>query len=621
VEGVVLIYMDEYSADKLGQKWGDPVWDRDVYARLLDRLKDCHAKAVVFDVLFKTYGTNGQSFADALRAARKAGVPVILGGKREREPKPHGSIATSLLRPADEFMSLANWGLAETGPPPLRRHFLGEKGIPSLALRTAELTGEHASRPLSPERWINFYGPPGFLRHYSLYDVCDVLDPELTLPAAFSNNVCFVGGLNTGTPVAGGVLVDEWHTPYSRWGGGKTPGVELTATVYLNLVRGDWLTRLPIWGETLIVAIAGIVFGFGFVFCRPTLATGIGLAAAVILAGAACWWMWHSYVWFSWLVIVAVQIPFALVWSALAYTRRLTPEKGPAPDVTTVVTPGSSPSRPADRFPAIPDHTMLRCVGGGGYGEVWLARNVVGGYHAVKIVRRDEFDHPGPFEREFRGLEKFMPISRAHAGLVHVLHVGRRDEEGFIYYVMEAADDETTGAQITPDSYSPRNLATDLRRRGHLSAAEAVKLGLDLTDALEFLHQHGLIHRDIKPANIIFVNNKPKLADIGLVTAVAAPGADVTYVGTKGYIAPEGPGTPAADVYSLGKVLYETSMGLGREQFPELPNTLAQRPDHAALLELNKILLKACRQDPSQRYRTAADMRADILASFVVRPL
>ena len=130
---------------------------------------------------------------------------------------------------------------------------------------------------------------------------------------------------------------------------------------------------------------------------------------------------------------------------------------------------------------------------------------------------------------------------------------------------------------------------------------------MELTAALEFLHQQQLIHRDIKPANIIFVKGVPKFADIGLVTDIAGTGG-VSYLGTKGYIAPEGPGTPAADLYSLGKVLYEMSTGLGCGLFPELPSTLFQRSDHIEMLSLNAVILQACRQDPSQRYQSAAEM-------------
>ena len=64
----------------------------------------------------------------------------------------------------------------------------------------------------------------------------------------------------------------------------------------------------------------------------------------------------------------------------------------------------------------------------------------MGVHRAVKIVHRKSFTHQRPFERELSGIRKFEPISRSHAGLVDVLQVGRNDEEGYFYYVMELAD-------------------------------------------------------------------------------------------------------------------------------------------------------------------------------------
>lgn len=620
VEGVIVIYMDEVSAQALDQKWGEAWWTRDWHAKLLSRLKDCRAKAVVFDILFDRPSTNDDVFISAIQASRQAGTAVIIGGQAVVSAASSGSVLTNVLRPTPRLEAAAAWGLAELEP--RREHFAGAEGLPSLAMRTAELTLPNSpSTSLPSERWINFYGPPGYIRHCSY---ADALDARLTAAAAFADKVCFVGAWPS-TPLAGGVRVDEWSTPYSRWGGGKAPGVEITATVFLNLARGDWLTRLPVWAESCLLAAAGVLFGFGLALCRPVLAafTGLGVAAAV--AATASWLMWHHHFWFSWLAISGVQMPVAVGWSVLARAKRPSREKARleqalrqpsltvASPVSTVVDQAAPPARSADWTLAIPDHTLIRSVGRGAYGEVWLARNAIGIYHAVKIIRRELFEQSAPFEREFHGLQKFMPISRSHPGLVHVLHVGRRDPEGFIYYVMEAADDETTGPGINPESYSPRNLAKEIRKRGHLSAGECLQLGLDLTAALGFLHEEHLIHRDIKPANIIFVRGAPKLADIGLVTDIAATGQAVTYLGTKGYIAPEGPGTPVADLYSLGKVLYEAAMGLNCESFPELPSTLIQRPDHAELLRLNQVILKACRQDARQRYQSAAEMREELL--------
>src|SRR6266849_3712040 len=140
VEGVIVIYMDKISTDKLGQQWGEARWDRKLHAQLLDRLKDCHAKAVVFDIRFDRTSANDQPFINALQAARQAGMPVIIGGEVNVDATAGGSVMTSLLRPIPELEKVSAWGLAEFGNDPLRRHFVGAENLPSLAMRTAELT-------------------------------------------------------------------------------------------------------------------------------------------------------------------------------------------------------------------------------------------------------------------------------------------------------------------------------------------------------------------------------------------------------------------------------------------------------------------------------------------------
>ncbi|MDB6067234.1 MAG: hypothetical protein JWR26_3442 [Pedosphaera sp.] len=258
----------------------------------------------------------------------------------------------------------------------------------------------------------------------------------------------------------------------------------------------------------------------------------------------------------------------------------------------------------------IPDHELIRCIGRGSYGEVWLARNMMGVHRAVKIVYRKSFKDDRPFERELSGIRKFEPISRSHEGFVDVLHVGINEGQGCFYYVMELGDDQTSGQQVDPDSYLPKTLGKQISLQGKLTLQECLELGLALSQALAELHRRDLVHRDVKPSNIIFVNGVPKLADIGLVADVNEARS---YVGTEGFIPPEGPGTPQADVYSLGKVLYEACTGKDRQDFPELPTQLDKLPDHVGFLELNEVILGACKNDPAKRYQSAWDMHADLV--------
>jgi serine/threonine protein kinase len=233
---------------------------------------------------------------------------------------------------------------------------------------------------------------------------------------------------------------------------------------------------------------------------------------------------------------------------------------------------------------------------------------MMGSYRAIKVVYRDSFESIRPYERELNGLQKFEPVSRGHPNLVNILHVGENREQGYFYCIMEVAD--PMGCQaIAPESYQPHTLATDLKQRGRLPFPEALSLGISLCSALEYLHARGLIHRDIKPANIIYAQGQPKLADIGLVTSIGTQG---TRLGTEGYIPPEGPGTPGADLYSLGRVLYQASMGMSQDEFPELPERLGDWPDRPDLMRLNGVVLQACAQRPGKRFQTAGEMLAEL---------
>src|SRR5262249_9119173 len=155
----------------------------------------------------------------------------------------------------------------------------------------------------------------------------------------------------------------------------------------------------------------------------------------------------------------------------------------------------------------------------GAYGEVWLARNVMGVLRAVKIVERAKFDSHRPYEREFSGIQRYEPVSRLTDGLVHVLHVGRNDDEGYFYYVMELADDSSvqssesyaqssdTEGLVRPSrpaaasnietetlnsgTYVPRTLRSDLKHSRRLPTSACLRVALDAVGGLAKLHEHG----------------------------------------------------------------------------------------------------------------------------------
>src|SRR5262249_35225161 len=86
----------------------------------------------------------------------------------------------------------------------------------------------------------------------------------------------------------------------------------------------------------------------------------------------------------------------------------------------------------------------------------------------------------------------------------------------------------------------------------------------------------------------------------------------VSYVGTEGYIPPEGPGSVQADIYGLGKVLYEMCTGKDRLDYPALPTNLGDAAEQENLLELNAIINKACERDLRRRYQSAGELHADL---------
>lgn len=246
-----------------------------------------------------------------------------------------------------------------------------------------------------------------------------------------------------------------------------------------------------------------------------------------------------------------------------------------------------------DLRPDVPDHEILRLIGTGAYGEVWLARSVTGAYRAVKVVWREDFKDDSTYVREFEGILQYEPKARKIPGVVHILHVGQSHHEfPYYYYVMELADDAYTGIHIDPQEYVPHTLRSDMELYGHkpMPLDYVLEVGSQLAHALDGMHAEELTHRDVKPSNIVFVHSRAKLADAGSV----AQSNTHDFAGTQGYIPPEGPGAPRADVYALAKVLYEMGTGMDRLSFPALPDEMPESAtSRRRWLEFNEIICSA----------------------------
>ena len=648
-EDVVVVEMDELAYRALRQDY-DKLWDRSLHARLLERLQDDGARLVVVDVFLGDAGTNsldGSGLAEAVKKNRRLaeairGNPRVVLAADWVESAHPGVFGGSVVLPFREFEEAVSnrWGIAKVemdSDLTVRRHYAGTTTDPSLPWRAAELLGAAITKKPEErfkERGLRYYGPSPAFRHVSYHTALE------EAAGFYRDKMVFIGGRPRTLMI--GQQTDVFRTPYMRWRPEYSPGVEIVATTVLNLWRGDWRKRMTGVELLLIVAIA-LLAGFGLVVLHPLKASLLAIAGALILAGAGLWISWSTPAWFSWVTISGFEIPAALLWSVLWNTRRLQQEKraleeslarsqagnipffpppSPAPAQSATAagsrlpSPAEAPTLHAaptvtNTPPPIPNHRLLRCIGRGGYGEVWLALSDLGLYQAVKVIYRQKFSSDGPYEREFRGLQQFTPISRNHAGLVHILHVGRNDAQGNFFYIMELGDPVERGP-VNPETYVARSLATDLERRP-LAPHACIDMCLHLSAALDYLHQQNLVHRDIKPSNIIFVAGHPKFADIGLVTAVTTGHGVTSYVGTQGYIAPEGPGRPPADVFSLGMVLFEAWTGRPVHEFPAVPTSIVQNGDATELVELKRIMLKACTANVERRYRSAAELHRELL--------
>lgn len=258
-----------------------------------------------------------------------------------------------------------------------------------------------------------------------------------------------------------------------------------------------------------------------------------------------------------------------------------------------------------DAVPVVPNYELLRLIGQGGFGQVWLARNqVTEDYFAVKVLAPS-------CSVEVEGLRRYMQQAGTLSGLVPIHEVGKADE-GY-YYVMPLADDVKGAATIRSlDRYEPKTLHWCYKNQPPYSPEEVVELGAQLLRTLEDLHEAGLTHCDVKPANIIQIEGRWLLSDIGLL---ARTDQFPTGRGTLEFLPPERRCDHSADLYALAKTQFLLVSGASIYRFDDFVNGRLSLPYESPRTDrLREILDRACHAVPETRYQAARDMRNDLEA-------
>lgn len=274
-------------------------------------------------------------------------------------------------------------------------------------------------------------------------------------------------------------------------------------------------------------------------------------------------------------------------------------------------------------------YEIVASVGAGGMGEVYRARDTrLGRDVAIKILPEHLTEKPDArqrFEREARAVS-----SLNHPHICILYDVGHQDGADFL--VMELLEGETLAKRL---------------ERGPLAAAELLRIGIELSDALDKAHRKGILHRDLKPSNIMLTKSGAKLMDFGLAKASDAAGAPMlssltqslnptakatpvtaegTIVGTFQYMAPEqmeGKEADArSDIFSFGAVLFEMATGKrafeGKTTASVIAAILEREPPAISSVQpmsapaLDRTVKICLAKDPDDRFQSAHDVKLQL---------
>jgi tRNA A-37 threonylcarbamoyl transferase component Bud32 len=265
---------------------------------------------------------------------------------------------------------------------------------------------------------------------------------------------------------------------------------------------------------------------------------------------------------------------------------------------TRVLQPPLAPAEIAKHFPQL---EILECLGRGGMGVVYKARQPkLNREVALKILAPEKGADPKFAERFLREAQSLARLN--HPNIVTVHDFGEAD--GLYYLLMEYVDGVTLRQLLQTRKMAPE---------------EALKIVPKICEALQFAHEQGIVHRDIKPENVLLdKHGRVKIADFGIAKLVGVSGPhpalteEQSMIGTPHYMAPEQVEKPQlvdhrADIYSLGVVFYEMLTG-------ELPLGKFEPPSRKVQIDvrLDEVVLHALEKEPERRYQQASEVKTDL---------
>ncbi len=325
-----IIYLDQLDGESL---------DRRPQAKLLDKLGQAGAKAVVYDLIFDQPSKDPQvdvDFAAAMRRFRGVdadGKPipgmerryVFLACGRENF-NATGFAGEQLVPPIDALLDAADdFGIVAVSDESyvVRKLPAGSLDEPSMIWKAASALGAKLDeKQRLQERWLNFLGPPPDEKSTPAIPNfgAKALLGEDFASSIFRDKIVVVGGK---PGIVGEALgKDLFATPFHRFQS-KLPlmsGVEVQATGLANLLEGNWLTRTNHSTELAVIALAGLIIGTGLTFFRPFNAVLIAVVLVAACGSAGFALFAYQKIWFPWTIVSFAQVPIALVWGIAAHS-------------------------------------------------------------------------------------------------------------------------------------------------------------------------------------------------------------------------------------------------------------------------------------------------------------